>query len=116
MEIALLGTSVSFENPPFIHLLLTADIVEFNDEIRLLRLKIRGRIVNAGVRLSDSGKSNVHGFRLEFTPYLSDAALRVTVAIQEVVSGNPGFMNQAFEKILPKTCGVSDRRPTYSSR
>jgi len=35
MEIAL-WEICQLRKPPFIHLLLTADIVEFNDEIRLL--------------------------------------------------------------------------------
>src|SRR6266568_2188397 len=71
IEIALL-------EPSFIHLLLAAGIIELNDEIRLLSLKICGRIVKGQVCiLSDPGKSNIHGFRLESTPYLPDAALRV---------------------------------------
>jgi hypothetical protein len=40
---------------------------------------------------------------------LSEAALRVALSLQKVVSGNSRFMNQAFEKILAKTCRMGRR-------
>ena len=69
IEIAFSGTSASSENQPLIHLLLAARLIEIDDEVRISYLKIRRRIVKREVPiLSDSGKENIHGFRLEFAP------------------------------------------------
>jgi len=60
--------------------------------------------------LSDPCESDIHRFRLKFTPNLPDAPRRVAVAIEKVVSGDPGLVNQPLEKILAKTCRMSSRK------
>src|SRR6267143_1834239 len=60
---------------------------------------------------SDAGKGDIYGRGAQ---RLTDAAgyfTGITVAIQQVMLGNPGFANQTLEKIFAKAGRVSDGQP-----
>ena len=54
----LLGNFFQSTEPSFVHLLLPTSFVEFDYEVRLFRLEIRGRVVECQVTILSNARKN----------------------------------------------------------
>ena len=60
--------------------------------------------------LSDSGKENIHRFRLEFGPNFYNRPVGIAITVQQVIPCDSGFVNQSLEEIFAKTGWMGGRQ------
>jgi hypothetical protein len=97
--------------PALIHLLLSASLVKFHNQVGFQGLKIGRRIVEREVRVfADACESKIHRLGLQFRANLFRNLFRIALAVQKMVLRDSCFVNEALEQIFSKARGVRDRQ------
>ncbi len=95
MEIARRGTSATVGKPSFVYLLLTASLIEVDNQIGILDVEIGRRIVESQVCvLTDSGKRQIDRLALQLATDFRDASYGVPVTIEEMIMSDSGLVDQ----------------------
>ena len=101
------GTSVEAGEPALPYLLLSAALVEIHDQVRRGGFEIGRWIVEGQVRvLADTDKRHIDGLLPQPSAHVATDGGRITLAIEQMVAGNPGGPDQALEEIAAEAGGM----------
>ena len=106
-----LGDIGEVGEPSLIHLLLSASLVQFHNQVGLRGLKIRRRIVEREVRVfADARESKINRSGLQFRANLVRYRFRIELAVQKMVLCDSRFVNEALEQIFAKARRMRHRQ------